>query len=50
MHGPNPDRRPTLFGASYRYAPPDLHRRLRLRAAEANVSLNRIVNDQLDKG
>ena len=29
---------------------PDLHRRLALRAAETNVSLNRIVNDQLAKG
>ncbi len=29
---------------------PDLHRRLALRAAEANVSLNRAVNDQLAKG
>jgi predicted HicB family RNase H-like nuclease len=29
---------------------PDLHRRLALRAAEANVSLNRVVNDQLAKG
>lgn len=29
---------------------PDLHRRLALRAAEANLSLNRIVNDQLAKG
>jgi predicted HicB family RNase H-like nuclease len=28
---------------------PELHRRLALRAAEANVSLNRIVNDQLAK-
>jgi hypothetical protein len=29
---------------------PDLHRRLALRAAEANISLNRVVNDQLAKG
>ncbi|MEA3274480.1 MAG: type II toxin-antitoxin system HicB family antitoxin [Pseudomonadota bacterium] len=29
---------------------PELHRRLALRAAEANVSLNRVVNDQLAKG
>ncbi len=28
---------------------PELHRRLALRAAEANLSLNRIVNDQLSK-
>jgi predicted HicB family RNase H-like nuclease len=28
---------------------PELHRRLALRAAEANVSLNRIVNVQLAK-
>ncbi|QVL49220.1 MAG: toxin-antitoxin system HicB family antitoxin [Thiocapsa sp.] len=28
---------------------PDLHRRLAIRAAEANVSLNRIVSDQLAK-
>lgn len=28
---------------------PDLHRRLAVRAAEANVSLNRIVSDQLAK-
>ena len=28
---------------------PDLHRRLALQAAEANVSLNRIINDQLAK-
>lgn len=28
---------------------PELHRRLALRAAEANVSLNRVVNDQLAK-
>lgn len=28
---------------------PELHRRLVLRAAEANVSLNRVVNDQLGK-
>jgi predicted HicB family RNase H-like nuclease len=28
---------------------PELHRRLAIRAAEANVSLNRIVNDQLAK-
>ena len=29
---------------------PELHRRLALRAAEGNVSLNRVVNDQLAKG
>ena len=29
---------------------PELHRRLAIRAAEANVSLNRMVNDQLAKG
>jgi predicted HicB family RNase H-like nuclease len=29
---------------------PELHRRLAIRAAEANVSLNRIVSDQLAKG
>jgi predicted HicB family RNase H-like nuclease len=28
---------------------PELHRRLAIRAAEANVSLNRIVSDQLAK-
>lgn len=28
---------------------PELHRRLAIRAAEANVSLNRMVNDQLSK-
>lgn len=28
---------------------PELHRRLAIRAAEANVSLNRIVTDQLAK-
>ncbi|NEV64959.1 type II toxin-antitoxin system HicB family antitoxin [Thiorhodococcus minor] len=28
---------------------PELHRRLAVRAAEANVSLNRIVSDQLAK-
>ena len=28
---------------------PDLHRRLAIRAAEASMSLNRIVNDQLAK-
>jgi predicted HicB family RNase H-like nuclease len=28
---------------------PELHRRLALQAAEANVSLNRVVNDQLAK-
>lgn len=28
---------------------PDLHRRLAVRAAEANVSLNRVVSDQLAK-
>jgi predicted HicB family RNase H-like nuclease len=28
---------------------PELHRRLALRAAEAKVSLNRVVNDQLAK-
>lgn len=28
---------------------PDLHRRLAIRAAETNVSLNRIVSDQLAK-
>ncbi len=28
---------------------PDLHRRLAMQAAEANVSLNRVVNDQLGK-
>lgn len=28
---------------------PDLHRPLALRAAEANVSLNRVVSDQLAK-
>lgn len=28
---------------------PELHRRLAQRAAEANVSLNRVVNDQLAK-
>jgi predicted HicB family RNase H-like nuclease len=28
---------------------PELHRRLAIRAAEANVSLNRMVNDQLAK-
>ena len=28
---------------------PELHRRLAIRAAEANVSLNRVVNDQLAK-
>ncbi len=28
---------------------PELHRRLALRAVEANVSLNRVVNDQLAK-
>ena len=29
--------------------PPEVHRRLAVRAAEANVSLNRIVSDQLAK-
>jgi predicted HicB family RNase H-like nuclease len=28
---------------------PELHRRLAVRAAEANVSLNRVVSDQLSK-
>jgi predicted HicB family RNase H-like nuclease len=28
---------------------PELHRRLAIRAAEANVSLNRVVSDQLAK-
>lgn len=28
---------------------PELHRRLAMRAAEANVSLNRVVSDQLAK-
>ena len=28
---------------------PDMHRRFALRAAEANVSLNRVVNEQLGK-
>lgn len=28
---------------------PELHRRLALRAGESNVSLNRVVNDQLAK-
>ena len=28
---------------------PELHRRLAIRAAEANISLNRLINDQLAK-